>query len=81
MGNRIKFVFILQNLRYFTILGGENMFGRLGGTELLIILVVGFLIFGPKKLPEIGKSFGDTVREFKKSSKGLENEIKEAIEE
>jgi len=57
------------------------MFGRLGGTELLIILVVGFLIFGPKKLPEIGKSFGDTVREFKKSSKGLENEIKEAIEE
>ncbi|WBW97231.1 twin-arginine translocase TatA/TatE family subunit [Oceanirhabdus sp. W0125-5] len=57
------------------------MFGRLGGTELLIILVVGFLIFGPKKLPEIGKAFGDTVREFKKSSKDVENGIKEAIEE
>ena len=57
------------------------MFGRLGGTEIIVILIVGFLIFGPKKLPEIGKSFGDTVREFKKSSKGIENEIKEVIEE
>jgi len=44
------------------------MFGRLGGTEILIILIVGFLIFGTKKLPEIGKSFGETIREFKKSS-------------
>ena len=44
------------------------MFGRLGGTEILIILIVGFLIFGTKKLPEIGKSFGDTIREFKKSA-------------
>ncbi|WBW97234.1 twin-arginine translocase TatA/TatE family subunit [Oceanirhabdus sp. W0125-5] len=44
------------------------MFGRLGGTELLIILIVGFLIFGTKKLPEIGKSFGETIREFKKSA-------------
>ncbi|WBW97238.1 twin-arginine translocase TatA/TatE family subunit [Oceanirhabdus sp. W0125-5] len=56
------------------------MFGRLGGTELIIILVVGFLIFGPKKLPEIGKSFGDTIREFKKSAKAAEDEIKEAVE-
>lgn len=45
------------------------MFGRLGGTEIFIILVVGFLFFGPKKLPEIGKAFGDTIREFKKSAK------------
>ncbi len=56
------------------------MFGRLGGTELLIILVVGFLIFGPKKLPEIGKAFGDTVREFKKSAKDAQNDVKEAME-
>ncbi|HSQ87725.1 twin-arginine translocase TatA/TatE family subunit [Romboutsia sp.] len=48
------------------------MFGRLGGTELLVILVVGFLIFGPKKLPEIGKKFGETIREFKKSVKEVE---------
>jgi TatA/E family protein of Tat protein translocase len=45
------------------------MFARLGGTEMLVILGIGFLFFGPKKLPEIGKSFGDTIREFKKSAK------------
>lgn len=56
------------------------MFGRLGGTEFLVILVIGFLIFGPKKLPEIGKTFGDTIREFKKSSKDIEKDIKETIE-
>ena len=56
------------------------MFGRLGGTEIMVILAVGFLFFGPKKLPEIGKSFGETIREFKKSAKEAENEVKEAIE-
>ncbi|PAB55692.1 twin-arginine translocase TatA/TatE family subunit [Anaeromicrobium sediminis] len=56
------------------------MFGRLGGTELLVILVVGFLIFGPKKLPEIGKAFGETVNEFKKSAKSAQDEVKEVIE-
>ena len=56
------------------------MFGRLGGTELLVILVVGFLIFGPKKLPEIGKAFGDTVREFKKTAKDAQDDIKEAVQ-
>lgn len=49
------------------------MFGRLGGTEILVILVVGFLIFGPKKLPQLGKSFGETISEFKKASKRDEN--------
>jgi len=56
------------------------MFGRLGGAELLVILVVGFLVFGPKKLPEIGKSFGETVREFKSSAKDVQTEITEVME-
>ena len=56
------------------------MFGRLGGTELMVILATGFLIFGPKKLPEIGKSLGETIREFKKSAKDAQDEVKEAIE-
>lgn len=46
------------------------MFAKVGFTEILIILVVGFLIFGPKKLPELGKTFGDTISQFKKASKG-----------
>ncbi|CAH2213405.1 twin-arginine translocase TatA/TatE family subunit [Tepidibacter aestuarii] len=57
------------------------MFGRLGSTELIVILVVGFLIFGPKRLPEIGKSFGETIREFKKSAKQAEDEVTEATKE
>lgn len=56
------------------------MFARLGGTEILVILIMGFVIFGPKKLPEIGKSFGETVREFKSSAKETQNELKEAVE-
>ncbi|WP_432664721.1 twin-arginine translocase TatA/TatE family subunit [Wukongibacter baidiensis] len=54
------------------------MFGRLGGTEILIILVVGFLFFGPKKLPEIGKAFGDTIKEFKRSAR--DEEVKETVQ-
>lgn len=41
------------------------MLARLGIGEIIIIGLVAFLIFGPQKLPELGKSFGETVRNFK----------------
>ncbi len=47
----------------------------LGGTELLIVLAVLILLFGAKKLPELAKGMGQSIREFKKSSK--ENETPE----
>jgi sec-independent protein translocase protein TatA len=53
------------------------MFGRFGVTEIIVILSVGFLIFGPKKLPAIGKAFGETINEFKKSAKDLKDDQKE----
>ncbi|MFZ7119336.1 MAG: twin-arginine translocase TatA/TatE family subunit [Eubacteriaceae bacterium] len=41
------------------------MLGRFGPTELLIILVIALLIFGPKQLPKLGKTFGKTIKSFK----------------
>lgn len=53
------------------------MFGNIGFPELLIILAIALLVFGPKKLPEVGKSIGKAVREFRRTS----DEIKDRIEE
>ena len=53
------------------------MFGSIGLPEIIIILAVALLVFGPKKLPEVGRSIGKALREFRKTS----DEIKEKIEE
>jgi len=45
----------------------------IGTTELIIIAVVLLVLFGGKKLPELGRGMGDAIREFKKSVKGKEN--------
>lgn len=45
--------------------------GNIGIPSLILILVVALLIFGPSKLPEIGKAFGGTLKEFKKATKGI----------
>lgn len=45
------------------------MFERIGPGEILIILLIALLIFGPSKLPQLGKSVGESIREFKKSMK------------
>ena len=42
------------------------MFGSIGMPELVIILVIALIIFGPRKLPELGKSLGKSINEFKK---------------
>ncbi len=56
------------------------MFG-LGWQELLLIFFIALLVFGPKKLPEIGRSIGRAIAEFKKSSEELKEEIEKAVEE
>jgi sec-independent protein translocase protein TatA len=43
------------------------MFGSIGMPELIIIFVIGLIVFGPSKLPELGKSLGEAIRGFKKS--------------
>ncbi len=53
------------------------MFGSIGMPELIIIFVIALIIFGPRKLPELGKSLGKSLAEFKRAS----NELKSTLEE
>jgi len=52
----------------------------LGGPELLLIFFVILLLFGGEKLPELARGLGKSVREFKKATAGVEEEIKKALE-
>lgn len=51
------------------------MFGKIGVWEILLILIVALIIFGPAKLPELGKSIGNGLREFKKATRELKDTI------
>ncbi|MDD2764588.1 MAG: twin-arginine translocase TatA/TatE family subunit [Opitutaceae bacterium] len=51
-----------------------------GGTELLMIMLVTLLLFGSKRMPELARGLGKSIREFKKATSGLEEELKRAIE-
>ena len=55
------------------------MFGSIGMPELIIILVVALIIFGPRKLPELGRSLGRSLGEFKKASNELQRTLEEEI--
>ncbi len=57
-----------------------NFFG-IGLPEMVLILVVALLVFGPKKLPEIGRSMGKAIRSFQDASKEFENEFKREAEQ
>ena len=53
------------------------MLGNIGPMELFIILVIVLVIFGAKRVPEIGASFGKGIREFKRSMSDVDRVIKE----
>ena len=54
------------------------MFENIGGTELLVIVFVVFIFFGPKKLPELGKNLGKGIREFKNAIRGVQQDIEKS---
>lgn len=55
------------------------MFGSIGVPELIIILTIALIIFGPRKLPELGRSLGKSLAEFKRASNELRATLDEEI--
>ena len=52
-------------------------FSQIGFTELLVILLIVLLVFGAKRLPEMGQALGKGIREFRKSIKEVQNSVEE----
>lgn len=55
------------------------MFGSIGMPELIIIFVIALVIFGPRKLPELGRTLGKSLSEFRRASNELRNTLEEEI--
>lgn len=63
------------------------MFGSIGTNEIILIMLIALLLFGPKKLPEIGRTIGSTVRELKRAARDfttsieqIETEVKDEVD-
>jgi TatA/E family protein of Tat protein translocase len=56
------------------------MFGTLGGPEIIFILVIALIVFGPRKLPEMGKSLGKMMAEFRKASADFKRTVEDEVE-
>ena len=52
----------------------------IGPMELIIILVIALVVFGPKRLPDMGRSLGKAIREFRNAGKEIQNDIVESID-
>jgi sec-independent protein translocase protein TatA len=57
------------------------MLGSLGMPELIVIFVIALIIFGPRKLPELGRSLGRGIAEFKKATTDLQTKLEVEIEQ
>jgi sec-independent protein translocase protein TatA len=53
----------------------------LGGPEIMIVLVLGLVLFGAKKLPELGKGLGTGLREFKKSVSDVRGDLEQSLKD
>jgi sec-independent protein translocase protein TatA len=56
------------------------MFG-LGPTELIIILIIALVIFGPSRLPKVGQSVGQALRAFRESTDKVQEEVNKSLEQ
>jgi Tat protein translocase TatB subunit len=55
------------------------MFGPFGGFEILVLMAIGLLVFGPRRMPEIGRSLGKAMLEFRKAATELRTSIEREI--
>ena len=55
------------------------MIGSIGTMELVVILVIALMVFGPRKLPELGRSIGKSLGEFKRASNDLRHTLEDEI--
>jgi len=60
---------------------GDEMFENVGGGELIVILLVILIFFGPKKMPELGKNLGKGIREFKNAMRDIQEGVEKSIKE
>lgn len=76
----------LYHVRYDLFVLSENdirggfMFNSLGMPELILILVLALIIFGPRKLPEVGRSLGKTLNEFRRATVSSFSEVTEVTD-
>jgi Tat protein translocase TatB subunit len=56
------------------------MFGSLGGAELIVVLVLALLMFGPRKLPQIGRTIGGALSEFRKATLDFKSSLEREVE-
>lgn len=56
------------------------MFGSLGIPELILIFIVALIVFGPKRLPEIGRTLGKAMGQFKKATDDFKNTIEREVQ-
>ena len=55
--------------------------GRIGPGEILLVVLLILLFFGPKRLPELGTAIGEIFKRFKKASREVEEDFKKAVED
>jgi sec-independent protein translocase protein TatA len=55
--------------------------GRIGFSEVLLIAFVFILLFGTKKLPEVGAAIGNAIKEFKRAAKDVESGVQDAVDD